>query len=140
MKSLVISVFFVLFSVSAFAEPAVGIDGDRCVMVDGNENFVETFDTKKTLSFSKNGNFTYKCKSKEGENTTGSAVQYDASNFPTWIAEALGGYPVVCWTRVELDVQKCYASENWKQTVSEDGSMTLTCHFRTETDSFNCPD
>lgn len=125
MKSILISVFLVLFSASAIAEPALRIVDDNCNLLSAGLTPIQTNDSKVTLTFSKNGNMIRKCKFKGSDNPYEEEIVFDFDYF-----DSLYKIPVLCTTSLILDDEEFeFETYDWRQVISEDGNIMLTCQF-----------
>ena len=112
-------VFLAGFSGAALADPAVIIDGENCLMIDGNGSLTSTNDSKVIATQSRNGNSVWKCKAML-PNDTGMAVRWDSENNPFFAG-------VQCNIPTPFGIN---STTDWKITVSAEGDATATCRFK----------
>lgn len=115
----VVFVFAIIAMVTcmAYAEPAVLIKDDLCVVIDGNGNFVLSQDNMNIITLSQAGVIVAQCRAKDLANDTGEAVHYDFESTGLVCG-------VISLTGFEL-------TEDWESTVSSAGNVTLTCRYKT---------
>ena len=111
-------VFVAAFSGAVLADPAVIIDDQFCLVIDGNGNLTNTNDSKVIATQSKNGNAVWKCKAMV-PNDTGMAARWDSENNPFFSGVACN-IPTPFGNKETTD---------WKITVSSEGDATATCRF-----------
>lgn len=100
-----------LGSSSVSAEPALIITDQGCGLLDGNGSGVAATSDHQVVTSNDRGNLTLKCSVKGVANDTGKAVHFDF--------DSTG---ILCGTFFG-------ATDNWKETVSNSGNATLTCHL-----------
>ncbi|MBL0422633.1 hypothetical protein JI739_20030 [Ramlibacter sp. AW1] len=98
----------------AHAAPAVSITGTGCAFYDGDGGFAFTTNTRILSTQSANGNGLLKCEGAVPPPTSGTAVRYD---FATTGGVCVATHPIN------------QATEQWQQTVSANGNVTLVCQF-----------
>lgn len=112
MKALVVVLFSVFFAGFLFADNAVKIDDFGCGVLDGNGHYYYTTDSRTTLTDSTPGVAILKCFAKNVANPSGEAKHFDHASTG-----------LMCNTHRGT-------THDWKETVSADGNVVLTCKVR----------
>ena len=126
MRAILVSMLLALMSVTAFADPAVVIRADGgCVLFDGDGAIVSG-DVFGVLTKSTPQVLIGICSAKGLDNSTGTAVKYDAYNNPVTDITGTpvpGGFDDGSGLRVSFD---------WRETVSEDGTAKFVCQIKND--------
>lgn len=126
MRAILVSMLLALMSVTAFADPAVVIRADGgCVLFDGDGAIVSG-DVFGVLTKSTPQVLIGICSAKGLDNSTGTAVKYDAYNNPV---TDITGTPVPC---VFDDGSGIRVSFDWRENVSEDGNAKFVCQIKND--------
>jgi len=117
MKKILLALAFAALMVSGVASAnnaAVVIMGSSCGVLDGNGGFAIAQNTHSVRTNSANGNAMFACKTDVEPPVSGKAVTYSfESTGQTCGLATIDGF---------------VSTENWHETVSAKGKVTLVCH------------
>jgi hypothetical protein len=102
---------------AAFADPAVVIRQELCVLLDGDGNVVATTDIQQVVATqSANGNVNAQCDADVAPPSSGRAARFDFASTG-----------LLCVFDTPFGVE---TTDDWKVTVSASGQAKIVCHLK----------